>query len=82
MEVLNKTTQTPNCKREKYVHKTGLFMLAIGCFPSKIVNASQPMVGKTLWVNTSYYPVDGYQVHLNTDARISESRDSRFKKSR
>ena len=34
-------------------------MLAIEGFPTKIVNASQPMVDNILWVNISYYPVDG-----------------------
>jgi hypothetical protein len=33
-------------------------MLAIEDFPSKIVNAGQPMVGNTLRVNIDYYPVD------------------------
>jgi hypothetical protein len=33
-------------------------MLAIEGFPSKIVNACQPMVGDTLWVNNSYYLVN------------------------
>ena len=47
-------------------------MLAIEGFPSKIVNASQPLVDNTLWVNISYYLVDGCQVHLNTNVRISE----------
>ena len=57
-------------------------MLAIEDFSSKIVNASQLMVGITLWVNIGYYPVDGCQRHLNNDARISESHDSHFRKSR
>ena len=34
-------------------------MLAIEGFPSKTLNACQPMVGDTLWVNIGYYPVDG-----------------------
>jgi hypothetical protein len=33
-------------------------MLTIEDFPSKIVNAGQPMVGNTLRVNIDYYPVD------------------------
>jgi hypothetical protein len=33
-------------------------LLAIAGIPSKIVNASQLMVGNTLWVNIGYYPVD------------------------
>ena len=64
-------------------------MLAIEGFPSnKIVNACQPMVGDTLWVKFGYYPADGChpqpssEVHLNTDAGISESPDSRLGKSR
>jgi hypothetical protein len=44
---------------EKYGHKVGLLMLAIENFPSKTVNAGQPMVGNTLRpVNIDYYPVD------------------------
>ena len=34
-------------------------MLAIEGFPSKIVNAGQPVFGDTLWVNINYYLVDG-----------------------
>ena len=33
-------------------------LLAIEGFPSKIVNAGQPMVGNILWVNIGYYLVD------------------------
>ena len=33
-------------------------LLATEGFPSKIVNAGQPMVGNILWVNIGYYPVD------------------------
>ena len=33
-------------------------LLATEGFSSKIVNAGQPMVGDTLWVNIGYYPVD------------------------
>jgi hypothetical protein len=33
-------------------------MLAIKGFPSKVVNASQPMVDNTLLVNIKYYPLD------------------------
>ena len=33
-------------------------LLATEGFPSKIVNASQLMVGNILWVNIGYYPVD------------------------
>ena len=33
-------------------------LLAIEGFSSKIVNASQPMVGNTLQVNIGYYPMD------------------------
>jgi hypothetical protein len=43
---------------ETYSHKAGLLMLATEDFPSKIVNAGQPVVGNTLRVNIDYYPVD------------------------
>ena len=33
-------------------------LLAIEGFPSKIVNAGQPMIDNILWVNLGYYPVD------------------------
>ena len=33
-------------------------LLAIEGFPSKTVNADQPMVGNILWVNIGYYPMD------------------------
>jgi hypothetical protein len=39
-------------------------MLAIEGFPSKIVNAGQPMVGNTLWVNIIYYPLDECQPQI------------------
>jgi hypothetical protein len=39
-------------------HKAGLLILAIEGFPSQIVNAGQPMVDNTLWVNINYYLVD------------------------
>jgi hypothetical protein len=60
-------------------------MLAIEGFPSKIVNAYQLMVGDTLLVITQWMDVihkPRSEVHPNVDARISESPDSRFGKSR
>ena len=40
------------------VIKQDYSLLATEGFPSKIVNADQPMVGNILWVNICYYLVD------------------------
>ena len=61
-------------------------MLAIEDFSSKVVNATQPLVERNL--EDILCPVDIYnpqpnsEVHQNTDAGISESPDSRLRKSR
>ena len=63
-------------------------MLAIEDFSSKVVNATQPLV--EWYLEDILCPVDIYnpqpsitsEVHQNTDAGISESPDSRLRKSR
>jgi len=61
-------------------------MLAIEDFSSKLVNATQPLVER--YLEDILCPVDIYnpqpssEVHQNTDAGISESPDSRLRKSR
>ena len=84
VDVPNKFTQLPiiNKRGRSMPIKQNYSLLAIEGFHSKIVNIGQPMVDNTLWVNIGYYPVDGCQRHLNNDARISESHDSHFRKSR
>ena len=85
--VLSKTTQLPiiNKRGEKYGHKVGLFMLAIEEFSSKVVNATQLLVERNLedilcHVDI-YNPQPSLEVHQNNDAGISESPDSRLRKS-
>ena len=61
-------------------------MLAIEDFSSKVVNATQPLVERNLedilcHVDI-YNPQPSSEVHQNTDAEISESPDSRLRKSR
>ena len=60
VEVPNKSTQLPivNKMGRSMAIKQDYSLLAIEGFPSKIVNAGQPMVGNILWVNIGYYPVD------------------------
>ena len=60
VEVPNKSSQLPIVSKRgrSMAIKQDYSLLAIECFSSKIVNAGQPMVGDTLWVNISYYPVD------------------------
>jgi len=60
LEVPNKSTQLPivNKMGRSMAIKQDYSLLAIEGFPSKIVNAGQPIVGDTLWVNIGYYPVD------------------------
>ena len=61
-------------------------MLAIEYFSSKVVNATQPLVERNL--EDILCPVDIYnpqpssEVHQNTNAGLSESPDSRLRKSR
>ena len=61
-------------------------MLAIEDFSSKVVNANQPLVER--YLEDILCPVDIYnpqpssQMHQITDAGISESPDSRLRKSR
>ena len=61
-------------------------MLAIEDFPSKVVNAIQPLVER--YLEDILCPVDIYnpqpssEVHQNTDTGISESPNSRLSKSR
>ena len=61
-------------------------MLAIEDFSSKLVNATQPLVERyledILYHVDIYNPQPSSEVHQNTDAEISESPDSRLKKSR
>ena len=57
---LSKTTQLPivNKRGRSMAIKQNYSLLAIESFPFKIVNAGQPMVGNTLWVNIGYYLMD------------------------
>ena len=61
-------------------------MLAIEEFSSKLVNTTQPLVER--YLDDILCPMDIYnphpssEVHQNTDAGISESPDSRLRKSR
>ena len=61
-------------------------MLAIEDFPSKVVNATQLLVEihveDILCPVNIYNPQPSSEVHQNTDAGISESPDSRLRKSR
>ena len=61
-------------------------MLAIEYFSSKVVNATQPLVETyledILCLVDIYNPQPSSEVHQNTDAGISESPDSRLRKSR
>jgi len=61
-------------------------MLAIEDFSSKVVNATQPLVERylddILCLVDIYNPQPSSEVHQNTDAGISESPDSRLRKSR
>ena len=61
-------------------------MLAIEDFSSKVVNATQPLVERyledILCLVGIYNPQPRSEVHQNTDAGISESPDSRLRKSR
>ena len=61
-------------------------MLAIEDFSSKVVNATQPLVERyledILYHVDIYNPQPSSEVHQNTDAEISESPDSRLRKSR
>ena len=61
-------------------------MIAIEDFPSKVVNATQPLVEihieDILCHVNIYNPQPSSEVHQNTDAGISESPDSRLRKSR
>ena len=60
-------------------------MLAIEDFPSKVVNATQPLLER--YLEDILCPVDIYnpqpssEVHQNTDAGISEIPDYRLRKS-
>ena len=60
VEVPNKSTHLPivNKRGRSMAIKQNYSLLAIEGFPSKIVNAGQPMVGDTLWVNIGYYLMD------------------------
>ena len=60
VKVPNKSTQLPivNKRGRSMAIKHNYSLLAIEGFPSKIVNAGQPMVDNTLWVNIGYYPVE------------------------
>ena len=60
VEVPNKSTQFPivNKRGRSMAIRQDYSLLAIEGFPSKIVNADQPMVVNILWVNIGYYPVD------------------------
>ena len=85
--VLSKTLNSQLLIRgEQYGHKARLFMLAIEEFSSKLVNTTQPLVER--YLEDILCPVDIYnpqpssEVHQNTDAGISESPDSRLRKSR
>ena len=61
-------------------------MIAIEDFPSKVVNATRPLVEihieDILCPVNIYNPQPSSEVHQNTDAGISESPDSRLRKSR
>ena len=61
-------------------------MLAIEDFSSKLVNATQPLVERyredILCHVDIYNPQPSSEVHQNTNAVISESPDSRLRKSR
>ena len=61
-------------------------MLAIEDFPSKVVNATQPLVEThledILCHVDIYNPQPSLEVNQNTNAGISESPDSRLRKSR
>ena len=61
-------------------------MLAIEDFPSKVENATQPLVERyledILCSVDIYNPQPSSEVHQNTDAGISESSDSHLRKSR
>ena len=61
-------------------------MLAIEDFSSKVVNATQPLVERyledILYSVDIYNPQPNSEVHQNTDVGISESSDSRLRKSR
>ena len=61
-------------------------MLAIEEFSSKLVNTTQPLVERyledILCPMDIYNPQPSSEVHQNTDAGISESPDSRLRKSR
>ena len=60
-------------------------MLAIEDFSSKVVNATQPLVEThledILCHVDIYNPQSSSEVHQNTDVGISESHDSRLRKS-
>ena len=61
-------------------------MLAIEDFPSKVENATQPLVERyledILYHVDIYNPQPSSEVHQNTDTGISKSPDSHLRKSR